>query len=90
MIHDANGFLSGGARRVHHSCTMRADIIGHFEACMTEIYLHIVARMADYMATHPTARLCRAELAAAASACTMRVELIGHLKPCTTDIYIHI
>ena len=25
----------------------------HFEACMTEIYLHIAARMADYMATHP-------------------------------------
>ena len=33
--------------------TMRAELIGHFKACMAEIYLHIVARMADYMATHP-------------------------------------
>ena len=32
---------------------MRVQLIGHFEPCMTEIYLHIVARMADYMATHP-------------------------------------
>ena len=34
-------------------CTMRVQLIGHFQPCMTEIYLHIVARMADYMATHP-------------------------------------
>ena len=27
--------------------TMRAELIGHFEPCMTEIYLHIDARMAD-------------------------------------------
>eukprot|EP01048_Picozoa_sp_COSAG05_P001642 COSAG05_NODE_57_length_23291_cov_75.862668_2_plen_118_part_00 len=27
--------------------TMRADIIGHFKPCMTDIYLHIDARMAD-------------------------------------------
>ena len=33
--------------------TMRAEFIGHFEACMTEIYIHIDARMADYMVTHP-------------------------------------
>ena len=33
--------------------TMRAELIGHFEACMTEIYLHIDARMADYIRTHP-------------------------------------
>ena len=33
--------------------TMRLQLIGHFEPCMTEIYLHIDARMADYMATHP-------------------------------------
>ena len=25
--------------------TMRAELIGHFEACMTEIYLHIDARI---------------------------------------------
>ena len=31
-----------------HVPTMRAELIGHFEACMTEIYLHIDARMADY------------------------------------------
>ena len=34
-------------------CTMRAELIGHFEPCMTEIYLHIDARVADYIRTHP-------------------------------------
>ena len=33
--------------------TMRVDIIGHLKSCMTEIYLHIDARMADYIHTHP-------------------------------------
>ena len=33
--------------------TMRAELVGHFEPCMTEIYLHIYARMADYIRTHP-------------------------------------
>ena len=33
--------------------TMRAELIGHFEPCMTEIYLHIDARMAYYIHTHP-------------------------------------
>ena len=32
---------------------VRVQLIGHFEACMTEIYLHIGARMADCMDTHP-------------------------------------
>ena len=32
---------------------MRVQLIGHFEPCMTEIYLHIDARMADYMAPYP-------------------------------------
>ena len=32
---------------------MRVELIGHFEPCMTEIYLHIDARMADYIRTHP-------------------------------------
>ena len=36
-----------------HFPTMRAELIGHFQACITEIHLHIDARMADYMATHP-------------------------------------
>ena len=35
---------------------MRAELIGHFEPCMTEIYLHIDARMADYIRTHPYIR----------------------------------
>ena len=35
------------------SGTMRAELIGHFEPCMTDIYLHIYARMADYIRTHP-------------------------------------
>ena len=33
--------------------TMRAELIDHFEPCMTEIYLHVDARMADYIRTHP-------------------------------------
>ena len=37
--------------------TMRAELIGHFKPCMTEIYLHIDARMADYIRTHPYACL---------------------------------
>ena len=35
--------------------TMRVEFIGHFQPCMTEIYLHIDARMADYIRTHPYA-----------------------------------
>ena len=31
---------------------MRAELIGHFKACMTDIYIHIDARMADYIRTH--------------------------------------
>ena len=34
---------------------MRAELIGHFEPCMTDIYLYIYARMADYIRTHPYA-----------------------------------
>eukprot|EP01048_Picozoa_sp_COSAG05_P004359 COSAG05_NODE_230_length_13364_cov_33.748662_14_plen_100_part_00 len=33
--------------------TMRAKLIGHFQTCMTDIYLHIDARMTDYIRTHP-------------------------------------
>ena len=33
--------------------TMRAELIGHLKPCMTDIYIHIVARMADYIRTHP-------------------------------------
>ena len=33
--------------------TMRVELIGHFEPCMAEIYLHIDARVADYIRTHP-------------------------------------
>ena len=36
-----------------HSATMRVELIGHFKPCMTDIYLHINARMADYIRTHP-------------------------------------
>ena len=32
---------------------MRVELIGHFQPCMTEIYLYIDARMADYIRTHP-------------------------------------
>ena len=40
-----SGMLCHAWSTSHH--TMRAELIGHFKACMTEIYLHIVARMAD-------------------------------------------
>ena len=33
--------------------TMRAELIGHFKPCMTDIYLYIDARVADYIHTHP-------------------------------------
>ena len=39
-----------------HIHTMRAELIGHFKACVTEIYLHIDARMAYYIRTHPYTR----------------------------------
>ena len=32
--------------------TVRAELIGHYQPCMTDIYLHIDARMADYIRTH--------------------------------------
>ena len=35
------------------SSTMRAELIGPFKPCMNEICLHIDARMADYIHTHP-------------------------------------
>ena len=36
--------------------TMRAELIGHFKPCMTDIYLHVDARMADHIRTHPYAQ----------------------------------
>ena len=38
---------------------MRVELIGHFQPCMTDIYLHIDARMADYIRTHPYVRVYR-------------------------------
>ena len=40
------GAAAGGIR-------VRGELIGRLQPCMPEIYLHIVARMADYMDTHP-------------------------------------
>eukprot|EP01048_Picozoa_sp_COSAG05_P023296 COSAG05_NODE_4983_length_1302_cov_2.063175_2_plen_156_part_00 len=39
--------------------TMCAEIIGHLKPCMTDIYLHTDARMADYIRTHPYLCLSR-------------------------------
>ena len=39
---------------------MRAELIGHFQPCVTDIYLHIDARMADYIRTHPYPSLAAA------------------------------
>ena len=33
-------------------CTVRGESIDHLQPCMTDIYLHIVARMASYIAAH--------------------------------------
>eukprot|EP01048_Picozoa_sp_COSAG05_P020170 COSAG05_NODE_3356_length_2127_cov_1.993261_3_plen_85_part_00 len=33
--------------------TMRVELISHFKPCMTDIYLHFDARMADYIHMHP-------------------------------------
>ena len=38
---------------VHRNSMMRAELIGHLKPCVTDIYLHIDARMADYFRTHP-------------------------------------
>ena len=54
QFESCSGALDTAARFAPGKCaTMRADIIGHFKPCTTEIYLHIDARMADYIATHP-------------------------------------
>ena len=47
------GAVRGDTAAANPVCTMRAELIGHFKACMTEIYLHIDARVADYIRTHP-------------------------------------
>ena len=39
---------------------MRVELIGHFKPCMTEISLHIGARMADYIRTNPYSLLITA------------------------------
>ena len=69
---------------------------------MTEIYLHIVARMDAYMATHrhgglpvrPRGRAYPPQRSRTSGRAlpklSMRVELIGHFKPCMTEIYLHI
>ena len=41
------------AHKLGGPCTVRVELIGHFQPCMTEISLHIGARMADYIRTHP-------------------------------------
>ena len=74
--------------------TMRADIIGHFEPCMTDIYLHIDARMADYIHTHPYLNVATAVVAAALGGDSLsalrvvrellrlrvRADIIGHAR----------
>ena len=48
-----NGACKAHGRGCRLNGTMRAELIGHFQPCMTDIYLHIDARMADYIRTHP-------------------------------------
>ena len=53
--HYVNGLLadSDTCKGEPHQSAALVRQIGHFKPCMTDIYLHIDARMADYMATHP-------------------------------------
>ena len=53
MFHMRNIDIVDTAKGREARPTMRAELIGHFKPCMTEIYLHIDARMADYIRTHP-------------------------------------
>ena len=46
FVHDQDGGLRKEA-------TMRVELIGHLKPCMTDIYLDIDARTADYIHTHP-------------------------------------
>ena len=50
---------------------MRVELIGHFKACMTDIYLRIDARVADYIHTHPYLGLLP-RLRAYSALCTRR------------------
>ena len=50
-----------------HRSTMRVGLIGDFKPCMTDIYLHIDARMADYIRTHSVNAVCACVNAARAS-----------------------
>ena len=45
-------FRAQKRRIIQYACTMRVELIGHFKPCMTEIYLYIDARMADYIRLH--------------------------------------
>ena len=49
LNHEGLGSLPGEINEP----TMRAELIGHSKPCITEIYLYIDARMADYIRTHP-------------------------------------
>ena len=40
-------FTPRGGTLYCHVVRVRVQLIGHLQPCMTEIYLHIVARMAD-------------------------------------------
>ena len=60
-------------RRAHHGdpygnapVRVRVHIIGHLQPCITEIYLHIFARMADYMDTPPHLHVARVGFGGAA------------------------
>ena len=56
---------------------MRVELIGHFKPCMTEIHLHIDARMADYIRTHPhTHRLSEAPISRTCTICLDHVQSV--------------
>ena len=56
--------FSNRGRAEPYALRVRVDIIGHLKSCMTDIYLDIDARTADYIQTHPYGWL-RAQLSRA-------------------------
>ena len=70
--------------------TMRAELIGHLKACMTEIYLHIDARVADYIRRHLAELRARLTGVLIRSLCTRAspgpLGVCGMPRPPTGDI----
>ena len=61
-------------------CTMRAELSGQFQPCMTEIDLHIDARTADCSHTHPPLTDCIALHTGLNHILRVRLHIIGNAR----------